>query len=182
MKKICVILIAGLMLSSMHGCMYYYKVHTVKNITPREIKNLDSLFKYLILHQGDSAWHIENMGISNSQVSGILSVLPANHFKFRNTNPEKANRYRYTNKHNETYVLNEAHIYLSNDTLIPVFGTGNKIGFDCSTIKKIEIYYKARGMTTASWVLPVVLPLSFPIILFTILTLSGGPGSFSLSQ
>jgi len=162
------LLITLSLLSSLQGCMYFYKVQTVNKVTAREMKQYESLSKYLILHQGFSAWHLSQPFQDGEQISGTLSVLPEDHLKYQTTNPNSGNRYKKPSKGdkivkgkdiiNESVVLNEVHLYLA-DTLVPKFGTNDHIKIAFSAIKKAEVYVKATGRTTASWVIPAVTPI-----------------------
>jgi hypothetical protein len=149
------ILLVTLFLGFFPGCMFYYKVKTVNKVTAQEIKKYDSLNKYLILHQGDSAWHIEKSGISDNKLSGELAFLPGQHLLYKSTDPKGGNRYLNTRRHDESCVLDEVHLYLY-DSLVPRLHAGDSIRLALPAIKKAEVYKKAKGRTTASWVVPAV--------------------------
>jgi hypothetical protein len=153
-NKVVSIIIAMIVLGALQGCMFYYKVQTVKPVTSKEIRQYDSIGKYLIIHHEDSAWYLNNHGYMG-MLSGELSVLPENHYKFQETNPGKVNRYRNTLGNDESCVLQEVHIYLW-DSLVPKLHTGESIRVPYTAIARAEIYKKAKGRTTASWVVPAV--------------------------
>jgi hypothetical protein len=157
-NKVVSVFLALIFLGPFQGCRYYYKVQTVNKVTPQEIRKYDSLNKYLILHQGDSAWHLERLAIHDTSVTGEIAVLPDYRYMFLNTNPKGGNRYRSTKKYNEDYVLEEVHLYVT-DKLVPNLHSGDNIILDCSAIRKAEVYKKASGRTTASWVIPAVVPI-----------------------
>jgi hypothetical protein len=149
------IAIALLLLCSLQGCKYYYKVQTVNKVTHQEVKKFDSLDKYIILHQRDKAWHFSKTIISNDTLYGALSVLPENRYKFQTTKPKGGNRYIKNKKPNETYVLEEVHVYVSDSVVPEKYDSGNiKIVF--SKIQNAEVYVEAKGRTTASWLVPVI--------------------------
>jgi hypothetical protein len=154
------VFMAVLFIFPFQGCNYYYKVQTVDKVTARDIRAYDSLNKYMILHQGDLAWNLHNTGIDGDMVSGRLSVLPEYRHSYLKTNPSGGNRYRNTDNKDETYILDEVQLYVK-DPAVPGFHAGDSIRISCSSIEKAEVYKKAPGRTTASWVVPAVI---IPII------------------
>ncbi len=147
--------IALLLLCSLQGCMFYYKVQPVSKVTPQDVKKFDSLNKYIILHQRDKAWHLTKPLVSDNTLSGKLSVLPENRYKFQTTKPTGGNRYKNSRIPNESYVLEEVHIYVS-DSVVPENYDGGSIKIAFSKIQNAEIYVKAKGRTTASWLVPAL--------------------------
>jgi hypothetical protein len=168
-------------LSSLQGCMYYYKVQTVRPVTEKKMKEYDSLNKYLILHQGDSATHLSNLWVDGNTLSGNLSVLPENRLKYKTTDTTKGNRYRNTSKHDETFVLKEVHLYIT-DSLVPNVFSGDRIRLEYSKIDKAEIYKKDKGRTAVSWIIPAASPFILVGILLGIIAISGGPGQVSMGM
>ena len=147
------IAIALLFLSSLQGCMFYYKVQPIKSVTPNDIKTFDTQNKYIILHQRDKAWHFSQPLISENTLYGKLSVLPENRYKFQTTKPRGGNRYIKNKDPYESYVLEEVHLYLS-DSVVPVKYDSGSIKIAFSKIQNAEIYVKAKGRTSASWLVP----------------------------
>jgi len=139
-------------LGTFQGCMYYYKVQTVPRVYPQNIKTCDSLNKFLILHQGESAWHLSNPGVTDSMLSGTLALLPGNCQQFRTNHTKGTNRYR---RDDRILVLNQVHLYLQ-DSVIPEFKTFDSVKIAFSAFSRAVIYKKAKGRTTASWVVPTV--------------------------
>ena len=153
--RIVSIAIALLLSCSFQSCMFYYKVQTVSKVTPQEVKKYDSLKKYVILHQRDKAWHLSQALISENTLYGKLSVLPENRYKFLTTKPTRGNRYIKKQEPNELYVLEEVHLYVSDSVVQAHFDSGSiKIAF--SKIQHAEVYVKAKGRTSASWLVPAI--------------------------
>jgi hypothetical protein len=148
--KAVIIFFMLIVLSFLQGCMFYYKVQTVNKITPQDIKKYASLNKYLILHQGYSARHVSEISFNELGLAGNLSVLPDNHFNYLNIDQTGGIRYKRKNRMN---VLNEVHLYLQ-DSLVPKIDSVDHIMIAFSAIKKAEVYKKAIGRTTASWLVP----------------------------
>jgi hypothetical protein len=174
-KKLTFIIIAFFFLGFLQSCMYYYKVQTIKDVSSKEIRKFDSLNKYLVLHRMDSAWYFTQLKINDTVVSGIISILPGDHRKYKTTVVNAGNRYKNTRVHNESGVLNEIHLYWT-DSLSFVKQPGDRVEMRFQEIKKAEVYKKAKGRTTASWVLPAVLgPLvGIPSVIIIGAALSGG--------
>jgi len=151
------VLVFSLLLSlcSLPGCMFYYKVQTVNKVTPHEMKRYDSLNKYFIIHQRDSAWHLSKPGFAEIGLSGELSALPENHRKFLTTKTKGGNRYIKNKNPYESCVLDEVHLYIS-DSLVPERYDSGRVLFASTGIMKTEIYKKAKGRTTVSWLAPVI--------------------------
>lgn len=154
------IAVALLLLFLLQGCRYYYKVETVSKVTFREINKYDSLNKYFIVHHRDKAWHFSGLILSNDTLYGKKSILPQNRYKFETTRPSTGNRYHNTKRHNEKYVLEEVHLYLKDSFSAAVTDSGD-IKIAVSAIQNAEVYVKAKGRTTASWLIPA---FSVPII------------------
>ena len=149
------IAVAMVLLASLQGCKYYYKVQTVKTVTPQEVKQYSSLNRYIIIHQRDKAWHFTCPLISDSTLYGKLLVLPENRYKFLTTKPTGGNRYIKNRNPNETYVLEEVHLFVADSVIPEQCDSGNiKIAF--SKIQNAEVYIKAKGRTTASWLVPAI--------------------------
>lgn len=149
------LVMAFLLLGSLQGCMFYYKVQTVSQVTPSEVKKYDSLNKYIILHQRDKAWHLSQTLISDSTLYGKLSVLPENRYKFLTTKPNQGNRYVKNENSNESYVLDEVHLYIPDSVVSEKYDSGSiKMAF--SKIQNAEVYVKAKGRTSASWLVPAI--------------------------
>ena len=172
------IAVALLFAVSFQGCKYYYKVQTVNKVTSYEVKKFDSLDKYIIIHQRDKAWHFSKPVISDSTLSGELSVLPEKRFKFLTTKPTGGNRYIRDKKPYESYVLEEVHLYVSDSVVPAKYDSGNiRIAF--SAIKNAELYIKAKGQTTASWLIPGIgIPVACSGI-FAIIIVTSVRNSFS---
>jgi hypothetical protein len=168
-KKVVSVFLLLTLLSFSQGCKYFYKIKTVNNVTPKEIVKYDSLNKYLILHQRLSAWHLSEVSIKDNLISGHLSELESNHLKYQTVKTKKAYRYK---KSTEFYILDEVHLYLQ-DSLLPKFQTGDNIKIDLSAIKRAEIYQRAKGRTTVSWVIPMItVPIAVAAVAGTIVLLT----------
>jgi len=147
-------------LASLQSCMFFYKVQIITKVTSHEIKQYDSLKKYIILHQRDTAWHLLITEYSDDLFYGEISVLPNSHMKYKTTNPKGGNRYIKGDKNIkskkpiEIAVLDEVHLYL-NDSLIYLLYDSNFIKVNYSAISKAEIYNKAKGRTILSWIIPI---------------------------
>lgn len=140
-----VVLIA--FLNMIVGCHYYYKVGTGYNVPSERIIEMQNKKEYFILHQKREAWHLEGIKIKGDTLSGVLRKLPASYMKYKTTDPQIVNRYKKTQKIDESAVLDEVHIYTSDY----VKSEDGRISVPLSAIQKIEIYDPAVGATIASW-------------------------------
>jgi hypothetical protein len=137
------------------GCKFYYQVETVKPVAQQQIHAYKTSGKYLIVHQGNQAWNLVNPGCSAEHLSGVLSTLPADHMKYKATNPNTPNRYLRNRDHPEMGVLEEVHLYV-NDYYAPWFATGDSIRISYANLNRAEVYVKDKGKTTSSWVVPAL--------------------------
>ena len=144
-----------MLLGPLQGCMFYYKVQTEPLVRQQEIKKYDSLDKYMILHQRDRAWHLSQPLISGNMVTSKLSELPSYRYKFQITKPKGGNRYLKKKRCNESYVLDEVHLYLSED-VVPERTDSGSVMISFSQIQTAELYVKAKGRTTTSWLIPAI--------------------------
>ena len=155
--RLIVIFLLLLSLTLFQGCKSYYKVQTINKVTKQKIKKYDSLNKYLILHQADSAWHLADPGYNDNIIYGKLCNLSDDHLKYLTTSsdPEEGNRYKKNKKIDESAVLTEVHLYLNQkDTLVPKFAAGDSVRIAYSAIQKADEYNKNKGRTLASWLVP----------------------------
>ena len=135
----------------MHGCKFYYKVQTVKPVVTDSFIQYDSLNKYLILHQGDSVWHLSKYEVRGNILSGKLEALPYYRLDYQTTDPDKFNQYKHENQIN---VLHQVHFYIQ-DSIPPKFHAGDDIYIALSSLNKAEVYQKAKGKTAVSWLWPL---------------------------
>ncbi len=148
-RQICIAL-SLMILCSLQGCKYYYKVQTVSPVAQKEVETFTSGHKYIILHQRDNAWHLLQPLISENTLYASLSELPGNRYKFQTTKPKGGNRYI---KSTESNVLQEVHLYVADsaDTVKSYIGN---VRIPLSEIQHAEVYVKDKGRTNASWLVP----------------------------
>jgi len=148
-RQICIAL-SLMILCSLQGCKYYYKVQTVSPVAQKEVETFTSDHKYIILHQRDNAWHLSQPMISENTLYASLSELPGNRYKFQTTKPKGGNRYI---KNTESYVLQEVHLYIADsaDTVKSYIGS---VQIPLSEFQHAEVYVKDKGRTNASWLVP----------------------------
>ena len=162
------------------GCMSYYKVQTEKSVSENSLLQYTTQNKYLILHRGDSAWHLSDEKIILNALSGNLSDLPANRYKFKTTKLKGSTRYKNNPQEDETLVLEEVHLYL-NDSQYSGLRSESSINIPLSAFSKAEVYIKDKGKTRRSWLFPI---LSFPAALIVLVVgagISGGLGFVSFA-
>ena len=134
-------------MTTINGC-YYFKV--TKSVGPPEItiSKMQAENKFIILHLDDKVWHFTDLSVDQDSVSGSISTL-IGHERSRPVKTESANRYKKSGIPNESYLLSDVHIYVTEYSET----SGDKVSFPLKAIQKIEIYDKDKGATAGSWIL-----------------------------
>jgi len=138
---------------SLQGCMQYYKVKKVSNVSSQEMEKFIAQKKFIIVHQDNLFMHLSNARMTEGELTGELVALNENQMKFKSTKPRGATRYKNTKKHKESYVTNEVHLYLEN-SVIQNFDSTKHVLIPLSKITKTDVYLTAEGRTTLSWIYP----------------------------
>lgn len=141
--KITKILLLLILVISLTNCKSYYQVDHEKDISKEKISELYNGGKYLIIHDGTSAFKLTNFEIKDNLLIGIAEDLPNEHRLYTVTFSDKKNHYKPKNK----AVLNEVHIYTTQTIQL-----NQLIEIPVNNIHKIEIYNKDKNATTKSWV------------------------------
>lgn len=168
-KKIAVITLCLSMLFSLQGCMQYYKVKKVSNVSTQELAQFIANKRFIIIHQDSIARYLSNPLLSGSVLTGELVNLTKNQMKFKSTKPKGANRYRNSMTYREKYVINEVHLYLQM-SVVQDFRTAQKVMIPVPDIAYTDVYQMAEGRTIISWVYPGVtfLTVSCAVIIMSI--------------
>jgi len=148
------------------GCMNYFKVRKATGSTVDTIDSQKYSGKKLVVHLDNQAWYLENIEVSDKELVGELS----DDYLYTLKNPlrpDGTNRYRKNKNINESYILNEVHIYvteLSKENSL-------KTTIPLNAIQKIEIYEKDKAATIGSWTLGILgaSALAFGILLIIVL-------------
>jgi hypothetical protein len=125
------------------GC-YYFKVVTPTDPPQNVIGKMQEGQKSLFLHFNNKVFQLKEVKVSEEAVTGMATEL--NGYITRTVNPDIANRYLKNKAINESYLLNEVHIYANEYSR----ADSNRISIPPKAIEKIEIYDKDKGATTAS--------------------------------
>ena len=141
------ILLAFLTLNMIQGC-YYFKVNTYRNPSSSKVSTLDNQGKNFILHFNDRTLQLTNVELRDQELLGEVSEIPRLLPRYV-ANPNKPNRYHKKSNNNQTYLLNEVHLYIDEYTDLG----NNKISIPVSSISKAEVYDKDTATTTGSWIL-----------------------------
>lgn len=145
----------------------YYMVNTIQPAAGDNtvINNALAQQKYFILHQGQNVWQMSNIEVSEEkqELTCITSPLPENHLYYLTAKNPGANRYK-ASIGDPTY---EVHIYISeyaksNDSIIMV---------PVSAIQKIDVFDKAIGATTASYVFGAIGVIAGALVILSIIIL-----------
>ena len=130
--------------------MSYYKVQKENPVSAGTMEKVYYKYKYFILHKGDSVWHLSIQKIDPNEISGNLSALPSNRWKFTTTNPNGGTRYKNTRGNNESYVLDEVHLYLDGGAKFQGLKSGSNVAIPFSELIRAEIYTKDTVRTQES--------------------------------
>jgi hypothetical protein len=169
MKRIC---LAILLLGTLQGCMFYYKVQTINPVTSDAINQYDSFNKYLILHDRDSVYHMSIIRyITDSSLLGYLNALPGTCSQYKTTKPHGGNRYHKDNEYDKDYILKQVHLYLL-DSIVQISNVNERIEIPYQAIQKAEIYQKAKGLTFISWFIPITLATLSSLIIISSIAMS----------
>ena len=146
-KYLSLILVLAFM--NMFGGCYYYRVVTSEDPHDEVISAKQEEAKFIILHFGSQAWKFSDIIVSDETLAGKITPLQG-HDYYKTTRPEQANRYKVSKNPDEDQreVINEVHITISEYNAM----VANEITIAIENIEKIEIYDRATGATTASWV------------------------------
>ena len=144
-RPIAWIMICSLMIMT-SGCYYFKVVRSAGQ--PRDvISSMQDEQKFIILHLGDKAWQLSDIIVSEVSFTGSITAL-VGHDKYKTVKPDASNRYLKSKSYNESYLLNEVHIFINE---FSESGKG-RISVPVKAVEKIEIYDKDKGATAASWI------------------------------
>lgn len=159
------IVLAFLTLNLTQGC-YYFKVNTHSQPSTEMVAGLEYQGKNFILHLNEKTWRLTNVELLDNTIYGQITEVPASFANYQ-VNPHKANRYYKKAGFNQTYLLNEVHLYV--DELSDM--GNNRISIPLSSVSKVEVYDKDTAATTGSWVLSTLGIISGVYLILAILVL-----------
>ena len=133
------------LLTMTSGCSYFKVVRPSEQ--PGDVINkMQDQQKFIILHLDNKAWQLTDIIVNEESVTGSISEL-VGHERYKSVKPDYSNRYRKSKSYNESYLLSEVHIYITEYSE----AEKGRISIPASSIEKIEVYDKDQGATTASW-------------------------------
>ncbi len=126
----------------------FYQVNIVDPLNDQVVvEEVKKTGKYVILHQGDQAWHLKDIAVNDSTrtLFGSLEALPLSHMNYRKDKRNgKPNAYEKTSK--EDSPLYEVHVYVSN-----VDAKNNSpISIPFDAVQKLQVHDRHVGATVAS--------------------------------
>jgi hypothetical protein len=153
-------LLVFVFLYTLGGC-YYYKIVTSAGPPAEVISAQQEADKFIILHSKYQVLKFSDIQVNDDTIAGKISPL-LGHEYYKTARPEYANRYKVSvsPEKDESEVINEVHITISGYNV----AEGNEILIPLENIEKIEIYNKAIGSTSATFVL-VAVPIVFVLII-----------------
>jgi hypothetical protein len=120
----------------------YYRVKTLDHLNNESVtKQIQKKEKYIILHDGEEAWHLKNIVIDNDRqnIIGVIETLPANHQYYKTAEPRpKTNPYHYRDwePHYKDKPIYEIHIYTNKN----IESLTSEVSIPFITITKVEVY------------------------------------------
>lgn len=130
------------------SCVNYFKVSSSSPSIKVDSTVTANPQRYYILHNGDVAYHMNNISISSDQKSILctLDTVASAHM----LHLQNSSKTRYKKNKPEAAVLNEVHLYIQKDN------TANKqmpYVLNIDKVEKMEIINKDKARTTASYVI-----------------------------
>lgn len=153
------------------GCSYY-KVKPVEPLTHEAaMKQIRNTEKYLILHQGEQAWHFFDVSIdeASQEMKGTIEFLPPTHLHYQTAKKNRTNRYKVPRDKNDR-PTREVHIYTS----APLGRKNSSITIPFETIHKLEVYDE-DNLTSFASVLGITAAVGVVIVAIIAATKSSCP-------
>ena len=133
---------------ALNGCFhYYYKVQRESPVLPEQIDELKNNNKYFVLHTGTQVYEFNNLSVDSISLSGTPEILPENHYFYLKTKAKGSTRYKKRKSNDQSYVLDEVHIYAD----VPVLRR-KPVRIPLEKVYNVEIYQPAKGATAASMI------------------------------
>jgi hypothetical protein len=129
------------------GCHYYYKIAKPNEPTIQALLKYQSDGKYIILHYQTFAWHLTHVITDEITISGTVEKL-LGHDKYLATKPDGSNRYLKNDVKDESEVLKEVHVYVTEFSELSF----NKVSIPVNAIDRIDVYIPDKGRTSASFI------------------------------
>ncbi|HYX06890.1 MAG TPA: hypothetical protein VE912_09185, partial [Bacteroidales bacterium] len=155
------------LLNMFSGCMYYFKVKTILPPTPKDFAHIENLNKNIIIHMDDEAWELALPSLKEDSLEGYIIKKYVSTYN-KPVKTKGSNRYKNRIEDNETYLLNEVHLYITEMTVF----NGSKILIPLSKIERMELYEKDEAATVGSWTLGIISGTSAAAFLLIIIALA----------
>jgi hypothetical protein len=126
---------------------YYYKAQKEPYFSAEKFTELKNQNKFFILHSGKLAYELSNSSVDSSYLNGIPKLLPTSRDGYLNTKPTGVTRYKKRKKADQSYILEEVHIY----AYYPVI-SNLRVKIPLKDIYNVEIYQPAKGATATSMI------------------------------
>lgn len=147
LRQVIIGLLITLVVAMLLSACRYYRVNTVEPLDNKIVEEVKNTEKYVILHQGDQAWHLTDIVVNDSTrtLYGSLKALPLPHMNYRkDERTGRPNAYGRASKDDSP--LFEVHVYVSN-----VGAKNNEpISIPFDAIQKLEVHDRHVGATVAS--------------------------------
>ncbi len=146
------VLLACAFLNLIVSCSYYNvkDLTTNSDIISKQLDDFNKSQSYIVIHSGDTTWHLNNIVLSeeNKSISGNVQLLSNQHNPIKPRESKRIHRY----KSNQT-PLNEVHITLNSNEVPEI---GSDIALPFSDIISISVNDKNTGQTIINAVVGTV--------------------------
>ncbi len=165
---------------NLNACMSYFRVRSLPPPATQKMAEFEDQRKTFILHFANEDWYLDFPDITPDALTGIAERKYVSTYRGP-VKPHGPNRYHISKGNNETYLLNEVHIYITEMTRFD----DSKVAIPLSGIRKVEVYELDKGATIGSWTLGLVgftAATASVILLIALLTKQSCPFIYSYSN
>jgi hypothetical protein len=149
-QRLTAIILAFAILNLGQGC-YYLKVNTKTQPDTALITSLQDKGKVFFIHYNDKTWRMGNMEFVNNELKGDVREMDKMAQSVQ-VNPDRPNRYLKRASNNQSYLLNEVHLWVDE-----YVDQGNsQIAIPAGSIRKVEVYDRDTATTAGSWMMGAV--------------------------
>lgn len=138
------VLFTGLVVS----CMNYFKVNTSAAPTVESVGSLDRSGKTFVFHFENDTWLLTGIDIADSALTGELKPYDQEP-TLRTVKPGKPNRYTKRASRDQSYLLNEVHLYAGEYASL----SPQRVSIPFGALTRMEIYDKDTQATVGSYIL-----------------------------
>ncbi len=141
------IILAVLMTGAFLSCRSYFKVNSSVPSSAEAVGNLREAGKTIVFHFEEKKWQLTDIQIADSAITGR----PEWYDKAPTLRPvrvDRPNKYLTGKNFNQSYLLNEVHLYAGEYALLP----GGKVSIPIAAVTRMDLYDKDTQTTVGHYV------------------------------